>query len=210
MSKKLKENLVSKEENSLNEENLTNQDGRPVSKARIATKRLAFCGICIALASVAAMFTIFRFPFGGEITCCSMLLIVIPAWLYGLREGSLCGLVYGLILFALNPYIISVPQFILDYILAFSVMGIAGLFKNSNNGLIKGYIAAIVARWAIATCAGLAWIAAGYTAWDGWNPIPYSMAYNAAYIFAEGGLTLIILAIPAVRKALNYVKREAA
>lgn len=174
----------------------------------MTVKKLAFCAVCIALAAVASMFSIYKFPFGGSVTICSMLIIVIPAWLYGVRTGAACGLVYGMIQFLIGPYFISVPQFVLDYVLAFSVMCVAGIFREHKNGLIKGYIAAVFARWIVATCAGLAWVAAGFTAWDGWNPIPYSMAYNACYIFVEAALTIVILLVPAVRGALEYVKRQ--
>ena len=44
---------------------------------------------------------------------------------------------------------------------------------------------------------------------EGMNPLAYSAAYNGSYIAAEGALTLILLAIPAVRIALNRVKAEA-
>ncbi|MDD4200931.1 MAG: energy-coupled thiamine transporter ThiT [Eubacteriales bacterium] len=174
----------------------------------LSVKKLAFCAVCIALAAVASILTIYKFPFGGSVTICSMLIIIIPSWLYGVRIGAACGLVYGMIQFILAPYIISVPQFILDYVLAFSVMCVAGLFREKKNGLLKGYIAAVFARWIVATCAGLAWVAAGFTAWEGWNPIPYSMAYNACYIFAEAAITVAILMVPAMKKALDYVKQQ--
>lgn len=174
----------------------------------MSVKKLAFCAVCIALAGVASILTVYRFPFGGAITFCSMLIIVVPAWLYGVRIGAACGLVYGMIQFLIGPYIISIPQFILDYVLAFSVMCVAGFFRERKNGLLIGYIVAVFARWIIATCAGLAWVAAGFTAWEGWNPIPYSMAYNGCYIFAEAAITVVILMVPAVRKAMEHVKRQ--
>ena len=44
---------------------------------------------------------------------------------------------------------------------------------------------------------------------EGWNPLAYSLAYNGAYIFAEGVITVIVLMIPAVSKALTQVKMQA-
>ena len=61
----------------------------------------------------------------------------------------------------------------------------------------------------MATIAGLIWYSLGSTIWEGWSPIPYSMAYNIIYIGAEAILTLIILSIPAVRTALINVKKAA-
>ena len=175
----------------------------------MSIRKLTTCAICIALAVEASLIRIYQFPFGGSVTLFSMLIIVLPAWIYGWKEGVLCGLIYGMMQFILGPYIVSVPQVILDYVLAFSIMGVAGFFKDSKNGIIKGYAVAILGRWVIATLAGLAWVAAGSVAWDGWNPLPYSMAYNAAYIFTEAAVTFVVLAMPPMKKALNYIKQMA-
>ena len=81
--------------------------------------------------------------------------------------------------------------------------------NKPDRSLLKGYFAAIVARWVIATLAGLVWVAAGSTAWKGWAPLPYSMAYNGTYIFAEGIVTAVIISTPPVRKGLEYVRKQA-
>jgi len=175
----------------------------------MSVKKLSFCGISVALAAVTAMLKLFSFPFGGSVTFFSMLFVVLPAWFYGIGAGTVCGLVLGLIQFALDPYVISIPQFLLDYLLAFSVMGIAGLFQKSPHGLLKGYLVAVLCRWIIATLAGLAWVAAGFTAWENWSPIPYSMVYNGAYIFSEAALTVLLLCMPPIQKTLNYARGQA-
>jgi len=172
----------------------------------MSAKKLTFCAMSVALAAVTSMVRLYRFPFGGSVTLFSMLFVMLPAWLYGVKEGVICGLLYGLIQFAVDPCFLTVPQFLLDYILAFSVMGLAGFWKDSNSGLIKGYIAAVLGRWIIASLSGLVWVKLGYTAWDGWAPLPYSCAYNGAYIFTEAVVTVIILMVPAVRKNLERLK----
>jgi thiamine transporter len=53
------------------------------------------------------------------------------------------------------------------------------------------------------------WIFFGSYAWDGWSALPYSLVYNAIYIFSEAAITVIILLIPAVSKALARVKSMA-
>ena len=172
----------------------------------MSAKKLAYCAICIALAFVLSLIRIFTFPFGGDITLCSLLFVVLPAWLFGVPAGVMSGLLYGLIVFFISPYYVSFTQFLFDYVLAFSVMGLAGFLRNADNGLVKGYILAVFLRWIMATIAGMIWVSLGMTAWDGWAPLPYSMAYNAAYIFSEALATVILLLIPAVRKPLERVK----
>lgn len=160
----------------------------------------------IALAAVTSLIRVYRFPFGGSVTLLSMLFIMFPAWMFGVREGMICGLLYGLIQLAMDPCIITPLQVIMDYVLAFSVMGIAGFWKDAPGGLLKGYLAAVLARWLMASLAGLVWVSLGYTAWEGWSPLPYSMAYNGAYIFTEAAVTAAVLCIPAVKKNLERIK----
>lgn len=172
-------------------------------------KRITVCALCIALATILSMIRLYRFPFGGSVTLLSMLVITLPAWIYGTKTGILTGFLYGMLQFILGPTVISIPQVLLDYVLAFSVMGIAGIVNSQKNSLIKGFSLAVIARWIIATLAGLAWVAAGTTAWEGWNPILYSMVYNGAYIFAEAILTIVVIITPPMKKALEHIKNEA-
>lgn len=86
-------------------------------------------------------------------------------------------------------------------------MGLSGLFSNAKNGLIKGYVTAVLGRFVFAVISG--WIFFGAYAWEGWDPLPYSLAHNAIYIFSEAAITIIILLLPPVKNAMGSVKRMA-
>ena len=120
----------------------------------MSVRKLVTCSMCAALAVVTNLIRIYTFPFGGSVTLFSMLFIILPAWFYGVREGFIVGLLFGIIQFIIEPFFLSVPQVILDYVLAFSIMGIAGIVRNKKNGLITGYVIAVIARWVVATFAG--------------------------------------------------------
>ena len=101
-------------------------------------------------------------------------------------------------------------QVLLDYPLAFGALGLSGLFSNAKNGLVKGYIVGVLGRYVMHMISGLIF----YTAYTGdfagnAAAIWASTLYNMSYIFPEAILTLILLAIPAVRKGLDSVKRMA-
>ena len=177
-------------------------------KSGFTTKKLVYCAMCIALSAVTAWLVIWRFPFSGSITLFSMLFIILPAWMFGTGTGIICGLILGVLQFMFNPYYYTFLQFLFDYILAFSIMGLAGIFRNSKNGLLKGYCLGVVGRWLMASIAGLILVSLGSTPWDGWAPLPYSMAYNASYIFAEAIMTIIVISIPAVKNALEKIKSQ--
>ena len=170
-------------------------------------RQLAFCAICIALGTVTSFIKIFHFPFGGSITLFSMLFICLPGYFYGFGPGLLAAVSYGMLQMLIDPYILYPSQAIVDYILAFGALGLSGLFCNAKNGLLKGYLVGITGRWFFAFLSG--WIFFGMYAWEGWNPVAYSIVYNLIYIGAEGALTVIIQFIPAVKKAFTMAKLSA-
>lgn len=142
-------------------------------------------------------------PTGGSITLLSMFVIALPGILFGLVPGIVTAVAYGILQLIIDPYVLYPMQLVVDYILAFGALGLSGLFYGKKGAVIKGYIAAVIGRYIFSVISG--WIFFGAYAWEGWNPLPYSLAYNAAYIFAEAALTVIILAIPPVNKAVWQV-----
>ncbi len=184
--------------------------GKVSEKKRMGTKQLVFCAMAMALAFITSYIKIFNMPWGGSVTLCSMLFIVLVGNWYGPKTGVLVGLVYGILQFIQEPYVLSFFQVCCDYILAFAALGVAGFFAKSKNGLIKGYIAAVIARGAFHALGG-------YLYWMDYMPenFPkalssvYPILYNYSYLLAEGVITVIIICIPAVAKGLNRVKRIA-
>ena len=171
-------------------------------------KVLVFSAVCIALAAVTSMIKVFEFPTGGSITLCSMLFAVLPGFFYGPAVGLASGFAYGVLQFILGPYVLNPIQVILDYGFAFTVFGVSGFFSKKKHGLTLGYLAACAGRWFFAFLSG--WVFFGSYAWAGWNPAAYSAVYNIIYIGAEAVITLIILQIPAVSKAFEQLKKQAA
>lgn len=184
--------------------------GRNTKRQAMSAKQLAFCAMGIALGFLTSYIKLFELPFGGTVTLFSMLFIVLVAYWYGPKTGILVGFAYGLLQFLQEPYVLSFFQVCCDYILAFAALGVAGFFRNSKHGLVKGYMAAILAR-------GLFHSLGGYLYWMDYMPenFPkaladlYPIVYNYSYILAEGVLTIVVLSIPAVTKALNQIRQIA-
>ena len=174
------------------------------AKVSLSAKQLAFCAVSIALAFVLSNVKVFRFPTGGSITAFSMLVACLPGFFFGPVVGIITGVAYGLLNLIIDPYVLFPAQLIVDYILAFGALGFSGFFSNSKYGLIKGYIAAVLGRYVFAVISG--WIFFGEWAWEGWNPLAYSLAYNAIYIFAEAAITLVVLCLPPVKMLMSYLK----
>jgi len=177
-------------------------------KQRMQTKQLVFSSLAIAMAMVTSMLKLFHLPMGGSVTLFSMFFICLIGYWYGLRIGLMTGLAYGLLQLMIDPYIISFQQMVVDYLLAFGALGLSGIFHNSRHGMIKGYVAGVLGRLLFAFLSGMIFF--GLYAKDyGMSAPIYSLAYNGSYIGAEAALTLVVICMPPVTKALAEIKKIA-
>ena len=177
-------------------------------KAKLKTKHLVFSAVAMALAMITSFLKLFEAPMGGSVTLFSMLFICCIGYWYGLRTGIMTGVAYGLLQLISDPYIISLPQMITDYLLAFGALGLSGIFCNKKNGLVKGYIVGVLGRYLFAFLSGLIFFGM-YAEGSGMSAPVYSLAYNGSYLGCEAAITLIVLAIPAVNRAFAKVKEMA-
>ena len=149
------------------------------------TKMLALGAVCMALSNVLSMIKLFDMPQGGSITPASMLPLMLFAYVYGVGPGMTVGAVYGVMQFMIEPYFLSVPQMLLDYPIAFAMVGLAGLFSKNENralGLSLGVVLGSLGRFVAAVLSGVVFFAeyAGDQ-----NPWVYSIGYNGAYMLPE-------------------------
>lgn len=184
--------------------------GKNSNRKKMTTRQMVFCAAALALAFVTSYVKLFEMPWGGSVTLCSMLFIVLIANWYGVQTGILCGLAYGILQFLQEPYVLSFFQVCCDYVFAFAALGVAGLFAKKNHGLLKGYIAAVIARGAFHALGG-------YLYWMDYMPenfpkslsAVYPIAYNYSFLLVEAVITIIVISIPAVTKGLAQVKKTA-
>jgi thiamine transporter len=155
--------------------------------------------IFTALATVLSGIVIYVMPQGGSITLASMVPIIWLALRRGPKVGIATGIIYGMIQFMLLPYAINPIQVLLDYPLAFAVLGLAGFFPEKP---IIGATIAITARFMMHFIAGAVYWAPIYA--PEVDPIVYSSVYNASYLLPElliSGILLYILQKTKVLKA---------
>ena len=176
-------------------------------RVRLTTKQIVYSAVALALAIVCSMIKFANLPMGGSITLFSMLFIVLIGYWYGPYVGLMTGVAYGLLQFVMEPIFYTVPQMLLDYPLAFGALGLAGFFYKKKHGLQIGYIVAVFGRYVFACISGVVFF---YSyAPEGMNPVVYSIGYNATYLVPEAVVTLVLVSLPPVAKALSYVKRQA-
>lgn len=170
-------------------------------------KSLCFCAIAIALATVTSFIKFVDLPMGGSLTLCSMFFICLIGYLYGAGTGITTGVAYGILQLVIDPYVVHPAQLILEYPIAFGFLGLSGVFSESKNGLFKGVILGVMGRYICHIIAALIFF--GVYAPEGVSSFVYAVTYNGAYIIPELILTLIIISIPTVKKALETVKNMA-
>ena len=111
------------------------------------TKSLTYAGICVAIAFALSYVKFFDGPQGSSVTLASMLPIMLYAYLFGAKKGVLVGAVYGILQCLQDPQIYQPLQVLLDYPIAFSALGLAGLFKGRkifNGNRILGFALGII------------------------------------------------------------------
>ncbi len=195
------------------------------------TLRLVTSGVLIGLATVLSVIKVFALPFGGSVTLFSMVPILVLGYMYGVKWGLLSGGVYGLLqmilgatmsqAFAgLNGFSIVVMA-LLDYIVAYVVVGMSGMFKgrlkNHTVAFALGSTVAILLRLICHFLSG--WIlwgsyASSYfeemnnsfgnymlSSFDGQLLAAlYSLVYNASYMLPELVMSVIgVVALMAVK-----------
>ena len=165
-------------------------------------RMLTESGVMVALAFILNFIKVIDMPFGGSVTAFSMVPVIIIAYRYAknLSWDLLTAFLFGALqlltgLDALRKSVswqALIAVIFLDYIIAFTVLGLAGIFKKRFKtqwgGLMAGAGLACLLRY-------LCHVISGCTVWAGVS-IPtsdglwYSLLYNAAYMIPETLLTL--------------------
>ena len=163
--------------------------------------RLTETAIMIALGFILSLLTIIKMPFGGSVTAFSMLPVIVIAYRYSTSWGLLAGFAASLLQMIMGlenlTYATSAGAVIaiimLDYIVAFGVMGFGGIFK----GKIKDQGVALAAgAFVVCFLRYICHVISGCTVWAGVS-IPttdgllYSLVYNCAYMVPETVITVV-------------------
>lgn len=163
-----------------------------------STKTIAEVVVFAALATALSQVKVFSFPEGGSITAGSMVPIL---WL-SIRRGPKIGLftatVYGIVQLAIEPYIYHPAQVLLDYPIAFGMLGLAGFFQKRP---FVGVNVGILGRFLVHFVSGIIFFASYAPA--GMHPAVYSAIYNGAYLLPELAISIYIMFLLQESKVLR-------
>lgn len=183
-------------------------------------RKLTTCAIMLALSFVLSYVKIFTLPFDGSITLFSMLPICLVSVMYGIGWGLGTAFCYswlqilqgGVFSWGLTP-VMLIGSLLLDYIIAFTAIGLAGIFRKKGKiGICVGTGLACVVRF-------LSHFVAGFVLWanveefvafgQSWvnHPYLYSLCYNGIYMLPETILTVVgmilLVQVPQIMKIIK-------
>ena len=184
------------------------------------TKILVEGAAMVALATVLSYIRVFKLPWGGSITLLSMLPIALFSIRRGLKTGFAVSFAFSLLQFfqgvsdglfgwGLTPGML-IACILLDYIGAYTVLGIAGIFRKKGFlGWIGGTALAVALRFLFHFASGvIIWHSFGEL-WNGFstdNTFLYSFLYNGCYMLPELIFTLVgavaLLSAPQTKRLL--------
>ena len=207
------------------------------NRKRVNPRAIAESAMLLAIAIILELISkifIPELPFGGQITLVSMLPVVLIGYRHGMKWGFIAAVTYAVLEMAIGMKTVSaafLPGYfgdgtmifkallmcLLDYLLAFTVLGLGGLFRNAvkkpGASLMCGSLVALTARY-------ICHIFSGYILFAGWaewfftqegfpafgtklveslSPtalgIVYSVVYNGMYMVPEILLTATVALI---------------
>lgn len=184
-------------------------------KRTVWTTRMVSLGaVCIALSSVLSLVRLYRMPMGGSITPASMLPLMLFAYIYGAGPGVTLGIIYSILQIILDggsAIAYGIVPLLIDYPIAYGLLGLAGLFKGSKSdrkGLIAGVVVGCVGRYLASFVSG--WVFYGeYCTYYGFaSPVVYSICYNGAYMLPECVICVLVAVLvgPQLVRELRKVK----
>ena len=163
------------------------------------TRMMANASLCIALAFMLSYVKLYEMPQGGSVTLASMLPVFMFAYAYGTAPGMMVGFAYGLLQFVQGGWFVHPMQFLLDYPLAFAMLGFAGIARKFPDswGMIPGILLGTTLRFLCAFLTGVFFWGDGA---GEQNVLVYSAVYNGTYLIPETMICLLIAMIPQIRR----------
>ena len=193
------------------------------------TKKLVTSAMMISIATVLSLIQPFQLPFGGGITIASMMPVILISYIYGIRHGLFCGMIYGFVQMLLGSRVVAafflpgdsqmtffaaISVCLIDYILAYTVLGFGGIFKgiirNDTISVIAGTVFATTLRYVLHIISG----AVFFGSWAEWFftqegfydiggyimancsgyllSLIYSVFYNGLYMIPEIIITSVV------------------
>ena len=163
--------------------------------------RLVEGALLIAVAVVLSLCKLIDLPYGGSVTACSALPLLLVGYRHGVKFGVFAAFVYALLQLLLGINTLSyvttplsvTAVILLDYVLAFAVLGLGGIFRRAGRSQGQALVSAALLTGVLRYGCH---VISGCTVWAGLSipteaALVYSLAYNATYMLPETLVTAL-------------------
>lgn len=165
--------------------------GHPTHKRGV---KVAGAGIVAGLSVLLSFWKIFTLPQGGSVSL-ETLPLILAACVWGTRAGVAAGVVSGLLQLILGGFVVHPLQAILDYPVAFGLIGLAGVTRNVWLGILIGSAGRLVAHFLAGIIFFGSYAPAGQPVWL------YSLLYNGSIVLSQ--VILAALLVPVLVRRLR-------
>lgn len=177
-------------------------------KVKWNARMLAMAALCMSLSFVLSLIRLYRMPQGGSITPGSMLPVMAFGFAFGPLPGLVAGLAYGGLQMLQGLDAVHPVSILLDYPMAFMMLGLAGIFRNvkilpKTMRFPAGVAAAGAMRILMHVISGAVFF---YEYAGEQNPWIYSLVYNLTSIGIDTAICCALAFIPKLQTALLSVR----
>lgn len=180
----------------MSSENQPNAKHYKAKSSSMSLRCLTEAAILVALAQVLSYIKLMELPNGGSLTPAIFPLILF-AVRWGWKSGLLAGFAFGLLQLIFDgAYAWGWQSMLLDYLVAFTPLGLAGIFKGKKWGIFAGTVLGCACRFVVHYISGVTiykilapteLLGMTFT-----SPSFYSLVYNGSYMLPNTILALVI------------------
>ena len=168
-------------------------------------KKMIVISLFSAIAFILSFIQFISYPQGGGINLVPMVPIMLIGILYGNTEGMTCGLIFGILSLITGGHIVSIAEALLDYILAFVVLGLSGFAGRDNKYKILISSIIVVALSVFSNIVSGVYFYGEYAP-QGMNVWKYSIVYNLTSTGVVGILSIIVIMLLPLNKLKKAIK----
>ncbi len=173
-------------------------------EVKFTTGMLVNASLCIALSFVLSYIKLWSMPQGGSVTPASMLPVMLFAFIYGPIPGVMAGIAYGILQYIQGGYVVHWVQLIMDYPLAFGLLGLAGLYRKN---IVVACFIGVFGRFLMHFLTGVIFFSEITQAADILPSILYSAAYNGPFLGVEFLICAAITLLPQMNRMIKHLQK---
>ena len=160
------------------------------TNSHLRVRMLCEGAMMVALAQVLSYIKLMELPNGGSLT---------PA-MFPMTPGLMAGFTFGLLQLIFDgAYAWGWQSMLLDYLVAFTPLGLAGLFKGKKWGIFVGTVVGCLGRFVVHYISGVTiykiLAPTEFMKWTFTSPSAYSLVYNGSYMLPNTIIALVIAAV---------------